>query len=225
MAPTILSGGREVWTWGFLDNLPRTMIIPTKDAEVRKNTGQGAIAVIIKPPTVGPTTWPMLLATALRVRAAGNSDLDTSALMVGIIGVLIIVVPAPSAKVNINNKAGVVTSKRVSIPSIIDTVNMYPHVISKILRLSKMSDNAPDGKAKRKIGRVLAVVIRETNKGFGASEVISHDAATSYIAAPIYEKRAANQKALYRPYLRGLKPDEEISSFWSLSSLSTMVNN
>jgi hypothetical protein len=51
----------------------------------------------------------MLLATALRVRAAGNSDLDTSALMVGIIGVLIIVVPAPSAKVNINNKEGVVT--------------------------------------------------------------------------------------------------------------------
>jgi len=86
--------------------------------------------------------------------------------MVGIIGVLIIVVPAPSAKVNINNKAGVVTSKRVSIPSIIDTVNMYPHVMSKILRRSKMSDNAPDGKAKRKIGRVLAVVIRETNKGF-----------------------------------------------------------
>jgi hypothetical protein len=153
----------------------------------------------------------MLLATALRVRAAGNSDLDTSALMVGIIGVLIIVVPAPSAKVNINNKAGVVTSKRVRIPSIIDTVNMYPHVISKILRRSKISDNAPDGKAKRKIGRVL--VIRETNKGFGASEVISHDAATSYIAAPIYEKRAANQKALYRLYLKGLKPDEEIFSF------------
>jgi len=81
-----------------------------------------------------------------------------------------------------------------------------------------MSDNAPDGKAKRKIGRVLAVVIRETNKGFGASEVISHDAATSYIAtsyiaAPIYEKRAVNQKALYRLYLRGLKPDEEIFSF------------
>ena len=155
----------------------------------------------------------MLLATALRVRAAGNSDLDTSALMVGIIGVLIIVVPAPSAKVNINNKAGVVTPKRVSIPSIIDTVNMYPHVMSKILRRSKMSDNAPDGKVKRKIGRVLAVVIREKNKGFGASEVISHDAATSYIAAPIYEKRAANQKALYRLYLRGLKPDEEIFSF------------
>ena len=56
MAPTILSGGREVRTSGFLDNLPRTMIIPIKDAEVRKNTVQGAIAVIIKPPTVGPTT-------------------------------------------------------------------------------------------------------------------------------------------------------------------------
>ena len=78
--------------------------------EASKNTAQGAIAVTIKPPTVGPAR-PMLLATALRVRAAGNSDLDTSALMVGIIGVLIIVVPAPSAKVNTNNKTGVVTQK------------------------------------------------------------------------------------------------------------------
>ena len=98
----------------------------------------------------------------------------------------------------------------MSTPSTIDNVNMYPHVMSNILRRSKMSDNAPDGKAKRKIGRVLAVVTRETNKAFGASEVISHDAATSYIAAPIYEKRAANLKALY---LKGLKPDEEIFSF------------
>jgi hypothetical protein len=87
----------------------------------------------------------MLLATALRVRAAGSSDLDTSALMVGIIGVLIIVVPAPSANVSINNKEGVVTPRRVSIPRIIDTENMYPHVMRSILRRSKISDKAPDG--------------------------------------------------------------------------------
>ena len=189
------------------------MIIPIKEAEVRKNTAQGAIAVTIKPPTVGPTARPMLLATALSVRAAGNSDLDTSELIVGIIGVLIIVAPAPNAKVSINNKGGVIMASKLSTPSIIDTVNMYPHVIRSIWRRSKMSDNAPDGKAKRKIGRVLAVVIRETNKGFGAREVISHDAATSYIAAPIYEKRTAIQKALYRLYLKGLKPDAEIFSF------------
>ena len=154
----------------------------------------------------------MLLATALRVRAAGSSDLDTSALMVGIIGVLIIVVPAPSAKVSINNIDGVVIPTRVSIPSIVDIVNMYPHVMRSILRRSKISDNAPDGNAKRKIGRVLAVVIRETNKGFGASEVISHEAPTSYIAAPIYEKSAAIHNALYRLSLKGLKPDAEIFS-------------
>jgi hypothetical protein len=53
----------------------------------------------------------------------------------------------------------------------------------------KISDNIPDGNANRKIG-IVAVVIRETNKGLGASEVISHDAPTSYIAAPTYEKRA-----------------------------------
>lgn len=152
------------------------------------------------------------------MRAAGNSDLDTRALMVGIIGVLIIVVPAPSAKVSINNKEGVVMSSKVSIPSVIDSVDMYPHVMRSISRRSKMSDNTPDGKAKRKIGRVLAVVIRETNKGFGASEVINHDAATSYIVPPIYEKRAAIQKVLSGEIA-------EILYFGSLLPLSTIVNN
>jgi hypothetical protein len=166
----------------------------------------------------------MLLATALRVRAAGSSDLDTSALMVGIIGVLIIVVPAPSANVSINNKEGVVTPRRVSIPRIIDTENMYPHVMRSILRRSKISDKAPDGNAKRKIGRVLAVVIKETNKGFGASEVISHDAPTSYIAAPIYEKRAPIHNALYSLSLKGLKPNAEILSSRLCFPLSTTGN-
>jgi hypothetical protein len=41
------------------------MIIAIKEAELRKNTAQGAIAATIKPPTVGPTARPMLLATAL----------------------------------------------------------------------------------------------------------------------------------------------------------------
>jgi hypothetical protein len=155
----------------------------------------------------------MLPATALSVRAAGSSDLDTSPLMVGIMGVLIIVVPAPSAKVSINNTIEVITPTRVSIPSIVDIVNMYAQVIRSILRRSKISDNVPDGNAKRKIGRVVAVVIRETDKGFGASEAINHDAPTSYIAVPIYEKRAAIHNVLYRLDLKGLKPNAEIFSF------------
>jgi hypothetical protein len=206
-----------------LVNLLRTTIIPINEAELRKNTAQGAIAATIKPPTAGPTTRPMLPATALSVRAAGSSDLDTSPLMVGIMGVLIIVVPAPSAKVSINNTVGVVIPTRVSIPNIVDTVNMYTQVIRSILRRSKISDNVPDGNAKRKIGRVVAVVIRETNKGFGASEVINHEAPTSYIAAPIYEKRTAIHNVLYRLDLKGLKPDAEIfSSSCSCPSLSTI---
>jgi hypothetical protein len=131
-------------------------------------------------------------------------------------GVLIIVVPAPSAKVSISNTVVVVRPTRVRIPSAVDIVNMYAHVIRSMLRRSKISDSIPDGNANRKIGRVVAVVIRETNKGFGASEVISHDAPTSYIAAPTYEKRAAIHNILYRLDLKGLKPDAEISS--SLSS-------
>ena len=154
------------------------------EAELRKNTAQGAIATTRKPPIVGPTTRPMLLAIALRVRAADSSDLGTNPLNVGIIGVLIIVVPAPSAKVSINSIVGVVRPTRVSIPSRVDIVNIYAHAIRSIRLRSKISDNIPDGNANRKIGKVVAVVTRETNKGSGAREVISHDAPTSYIAAP-----------------------------------------
>jgi hypothetical protein len=167
------------------------MIMPIKEAELRKNTAQGAIAATIKPPIVGPITRPILLARALRVRASGSSDLPTSPLIVGIMGVLIIVVPAPSAKVSIKSIVGVVRPIMVMIPSRVDIVNIYAHVIRSILRRSKISDNIPDGNANKKIGKVVAVVTRETNNGFGAMEVISHDAPTSYIAAPTYEKRAA----------------------------------
>ena len=180
----------------FLGNLLRTIIIAINEAELRKKTAQGAIAATIKPPAVGPITRPMLLAIALRVRAEGNSEPETSPLMIGIMGVLIIVIPAPSAKVSINNTAGVVIPTRVSIPSVVDIVNMYAHVIRSMLRRSKISEIVPDGKAKRKIGRVVDVVIRETNKGFGESEVINHDAPTSYMAAPIYEKRTAVHNVL-----------------------------
>jgi hypothetical protein len=202
------------------------MIMPIKEAELRKNTAQGAIADTIKPPTVGPTTRPMLLARALRVRASGSSDLDTSPLIVGIIGVLIIVVPAPSAKVSIKSIVGVVRPKIVMIPNRVDIVNIYAHAITSILRRSKISDNIPDGNANRKIGRLVAVVTRDTNKGLGASEVISHDAPTSYIAAPTCEKRAAIHNVLKIADLKGLKPEPEIfSRLSSWLSLSTIENN
>lgn len=65
-----------------------------------------------------------------------------------------------------------------------------------MLHLSKISDNAPDGNANRKIGRALAVVIRETSNGFGAMDVINQDAPTSFMAAPTYEKKEAIHNAL-----------------------------
>ena len=200
--------------------------MPINEDELRKNTAQGAIAATIKPPIVGPTTRPMLLARALRVRASGSSDLGTSPLIVGIIGVLIIVVPAPSAKVSIKSIVGVVRPIMVMIPSRVDIVNIYAHVMRSILRRSKISDNIPDGKANRKIGRLVAVVTRETNNGLGASEVISHDAPTSYIAAPTYEKRAAIHNVLKIADLKGLKPEPEIfSRLSSCLSLLTIENN
>jgi hypothetical protein len=165
----------------------------------------------------------MLLARALRVNAAGISVLDTSPLMVGIMGVLIIVVPAPSAKVSINNIVDVVRPNSVRIPSVVATANMYADVIMSILRRSKISDNIPDGNANRKIGRLVAVVISETNNEFGASEVINHDDPTSYIAEPTYEKRVATHKVLYRLYLKGLKPDF-ISCLYGCTSMSTIEN-
>jgi hypothetical protein len=74
----------------------------------------------MKPPIVGPITRPILPPRALRVRAAGSSDLGTSTLNVGIIGVLIIVIPAPSAKVNIKSIVGVVRLLIVRIPNMVD---------------------------------------------------------------------------------------------------------
>ena len=80
-----------------------------------------------------------------------------------------------------------------------------------------MSDNIPDGKANKKIGKAVAVVMRETNNGFGARVVISHDAPTSYIATPTYEKRVAIHNVLYIANLKGLSPDFEIFSCLSPS--------
>jgi hypothetical protein len=183
------------------------MSIPINDIELRKKTAHGAIAATIKPPAIGPITRPMLLARALSVKADGISVLGTSPLIVGIIGVLIIVMPAPNAKVSNNNTVGVVRPDIVRIPSTADIINMYVHAKRSIIRRSKMSDNIPDGIANRKIGRLAAVVIRETNKGFGAMEAISHDAPISYIAIPIYENRAAIHNILYNLDLNGLNPD------------------
>ena len=209
----------------FLGNLFRIMIMPIKKAELRKNTAQGAIEATIIPPIVGPTTRPMLPPRALRVRAAGSSDFGTSPLNVGIIGVLIIVIPAPIAKVNNKSIIGVVRPIRVRIPSIVDIVNIYAQVRRSILRRSKMSDNIPDGNANKKIGKAVAVVMRETNNGFGEREVISHEAPTSYIAAPTYEKRAAIHSVLYIADLKGLSPEFEIFSCFSPSiSFSTIEN-
>jgi hypothetical protein len=79
--------------------------------------------------------------------------------------------------------------------------------------------------ANRKIGRVVAVVTRETNKGLGVSEVISHDAPTSYMAAPTYERRAAIHNVLKIADLKGLNPDAEIfSCLSSCLCLSTIEN-
>jgi hypothetical protein len=209
----------------FLGNLLRTIIIPTKIAELRKNIVQVAIAATKNPPIIGPTTRPMLLARALRVKAAGSSVLGTSPLKVGIIGVLIIVVPAPNAKVSNNSIVGVVLPMSVRIPNRVDITKIYAHVIRSILRRSKISETIPEGNANRKIDNVVAVVIRETNKGLGASEVISHDAPTSYIAAPTYEKRAAVHNVLYIIDLKGLNPDVELFSFFSSCPSLSFIEN
>ena len=110
----------------------------------------------------------------------------------GIIGVLIIVVPAPNAKVSINSIVGVVRPTKVSIPSRADIVNKYAHAIRSIRLGSKRSDSIPDGNANRKIGNVVAVVTRETRKGSGAREVISHDAPTSYIGSTNIRKEGCS---------------------------------
>jgi len=140
-------------------------------------------------------------------------------------GVLIIVVPAPNAKVKINNIVGVTNFNIVIIPNAADIADIYTKAIKSIFLRSKISDNIPEGNANRKIGNVVAVVIRDTNKGFGTRDVINQDAPTSYIAAPTYEKRAEIHNVLYRANLKGLKPDELLFSSGGCTSLSPMAIN
>ena len=88
-----------------------------------------------------------------------------------------------------------------------------------------MSDNIPEGNANKKIGKAVAVVMRETYNGFDEREVINHDAPTSYIATPTYEKRIAIHNVLYMTDLKGLSPDFEIlSCLFSFLSLSCIEN-
>jgi hypothetical protein len=210
----------------FVGSLFRIIIIPINTTVFRKNTAHGATTATIKPPIVGPATRLMLPPKALRVSAAGSSDLGTRPLNVGIIGVLIIVIPAPRAKVSVKSIAGVIIPIRESIPSIMDIATIYAHVIRSRIRRSKMSDNIPDGNANKKIGKAVAVVMRETNNGSDAMEVINHEAPTSYIDIPTYEKRAAIHNVLNIGDLKGFSPDMDILSCLSPSfHLSTIENN
>jgi len=66
---------------------------------------------------------------------------------------------------------------------------------------------------------------KRNKQGIGSNEVISHDAPTSYIAAPTNENKAAIHNVLYMLDLKGLKPDAEtVSCLSSCLSLSTIEN-
>ena len=102
------------------------------------------------------------------------------------IGVLIIVVPAHSAKVSIKSIVGVVRPTRVSTPSRVDVVNIYAHAISRILRRSKISDNIPDGNAQM----LLLTLVTSTLE---ISARISND---SQFVVSLFWRRSENCQAM-----------------------------
>ncbi len=114
---------------------------------------------------------------------------------------------APSERKNVKARriSGVVRPPRVVMPRPADTKSI--HVWEKIRsrRLSRISASAPEGRARRKNGKVLAVCTIATINGDGARLVISQAAPTSCIHVPINETTLAIQRVLKNACLRGLQ--------------------
>jgi hypothetical protein len=73
------------------------------------------------------------------------------------------------------------------------------------LRRSRISANAPAGRATRTAGKVPAACTRATIKGEGANDVISQAAATSCIQVPILETMNASQSQRNSRIRKGLQ--------------------
>jgi hypothetical protein len=118
-----------------------------------------------------------------------------------------IAAPAPSAKVKISNNHGVIASASATTPSVAAATNINACVRISIRRRSIPSARAPAGKARKKIGRVVAVCNSAIMTGDEVSDVISQPAPASCIHAPIFEVSEATHRARKSGWRNGRQVD------------------
>jgi hypothetical protein len=88
------------------------------------------------------------------------------------------------------------TPARVRPPIRAATAMIQTWLKMRSRRRSTTSASAPAGILRRNMGRLVAVCIKATMMGVGASDVMSHAPATSRIHMPMLETTLAIQKAL-----------------------------
>ena len=100
----------------------------------------------------------------------------------------------PSTKVSNSNTQGVIAPSTVSQPSKAAATNIQPWAKSRSRRLSTRSASAPAGIISKKTGSPESVWTSPTIRALGASDVISHAAATFCIQVPMFEANAATNR-------------------------------
>lgn len=144
---------------------------------------------------------PRLLRAIASARAGFSTSSGTMAWKAGALSAA----PRPMTAVSDSSTSGVVCPRAVEVarpaaPSRISTCEA-----SSSLRRSTTSARAPPGRAKRNIGKVVAAWTIATHKGLGDSEVISHEAPTSFIQVPMFETMVAIHRARNSGVARGAR--------------------
>ena len=136
---------------------------------------------MMAPATSGPTMREPLLAMPLRASPCGSSGRgSTSGKMAAKTGQRM-AMPMPLAKVSSSSSGAVITSSSTAAQMTEAMPATQNWVSIRKRRRSTMSASAPLGRASRNTGRAEAACTRATHSGVGASDVISHAAATSFI--------------------------------------------
>jgi hypothetical protein len=165
------------------------------ESAFKRNTAHAPVRATTTPPMAGPTARAKFRPIPVSATADGRSARGTSSGVVACQAGAFIAAPAPSAKVKISSSHGVIASASATAPSVAEAMNIKVWVTISIRRRSTPSARAPAGRARKKIGRVVAVCISAIITGDEVSDVISQPAPASCIHVPIFEVSEASHRA------------------------------
>src|SRR5579871_1954832 len=159
---------------------------------------------VMTPPRAGPSARLMLTPTLFIASAGPKSSFGTRSGTTDCHAGDVAAEPVSTRKVKSSNVAGVMRCSHTMTAKSVLTSVMYDSAPSRNRRLSTISVSAPEGIAKRNMGRLAATCTRETIKGDESSEVMSHADAELYIQPPILDARVAIQTIAYERCRKGL---------------------